>query len=107
MLTNLGLDPMLRFKSRAGCDWDLGRGPAKQKATEPKKGHSQTTGLTAGKQTQALDSPLEAFVICAQGVCSFFQTPQQRHKELRDEGKLLHDGAFVFYREQKERSVLD
>ncbi|XP_069366039.1 inositol polyphosphate 5-phosphatase K isoform X1 [Paralichthys olivaceus] len=72
---------MFRFKSRAGCVWDLAprRGTAerKVKATE-KRRNSQTTGLTVGKQIESLDSPLEIFIICAQGVCSFFQTPQER-----------------------------
>ncbi|XP_065819373.1 inositol polyphosphate 5-phosphatase K isoform X4 [Labrus bergylta] len=68
---------MLRFKSRAGCVWDFvfRRG----KAEAQKRTNSQTTGLNVGKQFQSLDSPLESFVICAQGVCSFFKTPRERH----------------------------
>ncbi|XP_053298026.1 inositol polyphosphate 5-phosphatase K [Pleuronectes platessa] len=85
---------MFRFKSRAGCVWDfaLGRRTAerKVKATE-KRRNSQTTGLTIGKQIQSLDSPLEIFIICAQGVCGFFPTPQQR---VTDKGEEMSTGRF-------------
>lgn len=75
---------MFRFKSRAGCVWDLAlrRGTAENKV----RTHSQITGLTVEKQIQSLDSPLEIFVICAQGVCSFFRTPRERHT---DKGTVL------------------
>lgn len=69
---------MFRFKSRAGCVWD----PVSRRGTaENKKTKRQTTGTIVGKQTQTLDSPPERFVICAHGVCGFYQTPQEKHKD--------------------------
>lgn len=86
---------MSRFKSGAGCEsGDLAPRTAEQQVREPgKEGNSQeAAGLEAGKQTQALDNPLEIFVICAQGVCSFFRTPQQRQAE---EGKIRRHFKFT------------
>ncbi|XP_030292898.1 inositol polyphosphate 5-phosphatase K isoform X1 [Sparus aurata] len=81
---------MLCLKSRAGCEWDLVPRAAEQKVREPKKStNGQTTGHTLGKQIQSLDSPLESFVICAQGVCSFFRTPRHRDK---DKGEKMSAG---------------
>lgn len=68
---------MLRFKPGAQGE----RGDLAPRAAGPgKEGNSQNTGLGAAKHIQALDSPLEIFVICAQGVCSFFRTPQRRQE---------------------------
>ncbi|XP_035483059.1 inositol polyphosphate 5-phosphatase K [Scophthalmus maximus] len=83
---------MLRFKSRAGCVWDLEprRGTAESEVRGTKeRRNSQTTGLAAGKQVQSPNSPLEIFIICAQGVCSFFRTPQEKHT---DTGKEMSTG---------------
>lgn len=73
---------MLRFKPGAERErGDLAPRTAERRAGQPgKEGNSQKTGLWAGKHIQALDSPLEIFVICAQGVCSFFRTPQRRRE---------------------------
>lgn len=60
--------------TQEGNSWEQSEGTKKRT-------NSGTTGLTAGKQSQSLNSPLEISVICAQGVCSFFQTPQERHTE--------------------------
>lgn len=73
---------MLRFKPGADRErGDLAPRTAERRAGQPgKEGNSQKTGLWAGKHIQAPDSPLEIFVICAQGVCSFFRTPQRRQE---------------------------
>ncbi|XP_061926112.1 inositol polyphosphate 5-phosphatase K-like isoform X4 [Entelurus aequoreus] len=47
-----------------------------KKAQEKGKATKSATGLKAGKPIQTLDSPLEIFIICAQGVCRFFHTPK-------------------------------
>lgn len=73
---------MLRFKPGAERErGDLAPRAAERRAGESgKEGNSQKTGLTAAKHIQGPDSPLEIFVICAQGVCSFFRTPQRRQE---------------------------
>lgn len=92
---------MSRFKSGAGCERrDLAPRTSEQRVREPgKEGNSQDTELEAGKQTQALDNPLEIFVICAQGVCSFFRTPQQRQT---DEGKIRRHGVVFLFSQSKD-----
>lgn len=61
---------------------DLAPRAAERRAGEPgKEVNSENTGPRATKHIQVLDSPLEIFVICAQGVCSFFRTPQRRRAE--------------------------
>lgn len=73
---------MLRCKPGAECECgDLAPRTPECGAGEPgKEGNSQKSRLGAAKHIQALDSPLEIFVICAQGVCSFFRSPQQKQE---------------------------
>ncbi|XP_061746394.1 inositol polyphosphate 5-phosphatase K isoform X2 [Nerophis ophidion] len=47
-----------------------------KKAQEKRKATKSATGLKAGKPIQTPDSPLEIFIICAQGVCKFFHKPK-------------------------------
>ncbi|TWW74681.1 hypothetical protein D4764_14G0006840 [Takifugu flavidus] len=65
---------------------------ASAKRRQQKRGtNGQTTGLAAGKQTPALDSPPENFVICPQGVCSFFwragERPRHEEKKMSKGGR--------------------
>lgn len=73
---------MFRFKPGAERErGDLAPRAAERGAGEPgKEGSSHKTGVRAAKHFQALDNPLEIFVICAQGVCSFFRSPQRRRQ---------------------------
>lgn len=73
---------MLRFKPGAERErGDLAPRAAERGAGEPgKEGSSENTGVRAAKRIQAVDGPLEIFVICAQGVCSFFRSPQRRQE---------------------------
>lgn len=94
---------MLRLKSRAGCKWDLALHPPGVESEGTEKGRQTVkTGLATGKQIQALDPPLESFVICAQGVCSFFGTAKPRHT---DKGELLYDEGFFLSKIKKFRGV--
>lgn len=91
---------MLRFKPGAECErGDLAPGTTERRAGEPgKEENSQKTGLRAAKHIQALDSPLEIFVICAQGVCSFFRTPQRRQESQGERKKHCKGLGLSFWR---------
>lgn len=79
---------MLGFKPGAqGERGDLAPRAAERRAGEPgKEGNSQEPGLKAAKHIQAVERPLEIFVICAQGVCGFFRTPQRRPESRGEKG---------------------
>lgn len=93
---------MLGFKPGAqGERGDLAPRAAERRAGEPgnggSEGNSHTTGLGAAKHIPVVDRPLEIFVICAQGVCSFFRTPQRR-AERQGEGRNHRAGPTLGFR---------
>lgn len=96
---------MFRFKSGAGCErGDLAPRAAERRAGRPgKEANSQKTGPGAGKHIQARDGPLEIFVICAQGVCSFFRTPQRRQES---QGKRSHTAEVRLWVWRKKTAFL-